>query len=91
MRGRGPHTPLTTARSTLDSPIVTMIIEMIGSPMSGRRTARSMIRPMATAATTVSTRPRGQGSPICTTAKKIRYVPKSSRSPCAKLMTSLAL
>ncbi len=40
-----PQIPCTMARSTLERPRVTMITEMIGSPMSGRSTRRSSTRP----------------------------------------------
>ena len=63
-RGAGPQIALTAARSTDDSPIVTMIIEMMGSPISGRSTSRSMARASATASSTVTSTPRLHGSPV---------------------------
>jgi hypothetical protein len=39
-----PHIAFTTDVSTSASPIVTMIMEIIGSPIMGRRTTRSMAR-----------------------------------------------
>ena len=49
-----PHVMLRKPRITLATPKVTMITEMIGSPMSGRSTPRSITRPsrMATAKVT---------------------------------------
>ena len=42
-----PHTMFRTPRITLAKPNVTMMTEMIGCPMSGRSTPRSMMRPSA--------------------------------------------
>jgi len=47
---------LSTPRTTLAKPKVTMITAMIGSPMSGRSTPRSMTSPSRIATTSVSGR-----------------------------------
>jgi len=53
-----PQNSCTTERSTVDRPMVTMITLMIGSPMSGRRTTRSMARPSSTEKPSVSRKER---------------------------------
>ena len=63
---------LMAPRRTDESPIVTMIIEMMGSPTRGRSTRRSMASATTTASSTVTSTPRLQGIPVCATAKKIR-------------------
>ena len=63
-RGFGPHMALMAPLSTDDSPMVTMIIEMMGSPTRGRSTSRSTASATATASSTVTSTPRLQGIPV---------------------------
>ena len=49
-----------------------MIMEMIGSPISGRSTSRSTASATATASNTVTRTPRLHGSPVWAMAKKMR-------------------
>ena len=51
-----PQVMLSTPRMTLANPNVTMITEMMGSPMRGRSTPRSMTSPSRTATPRVSGR-----------------------------------
>jgi hypothetical protein len=53
-----PQTILRTPRITLAKPKVTIMTEMSGSPIRGRSTPRSMIRPRATDVTNVSGKAR---------------------------------
>ena len=57
-----PHVMLSTPRTTLAKPKVTMMTEMIGSPMSGRSTPRSMTSPSRIATTSVSGSATARGS-----------------------------
>jgi hypothetical protein len=59
-----PQIALTKAVSTLARPIVTMITDMMGSPIIGRKIKRSTTTPNKTAAIRVSSTPMVQGSPI---------------------------
>ncbi len=61
-----PQTAVTTDRSTSDSPIVTMMMEMIGSPIIGRRISRSMISASTIAKRIVSRSAAQKGTCICT-------------------------
>ena len=63
-RGLGPQMALMAPLSTDDNPMVTMIIEMMGSPTRGRSTSRSTASATATASSTVTRTPRLQGIPV---------------------------
>ena len=62
-RGWLPQMVLTMARSRLLRPMVTMMTEMMGSPMSGRSTRRSTTTPRAMETSRVSTSASGHTSP----------------------------
>ena len=85
-----PQAPSTIARSTLERPSVTMITEMIGSPIIGRRISRSIARPRMIEKTIVSATAHGHGACACTIAQKT-YAPRSRNSPWAKFSTPLDL
>ncbi len=61
-----PHTTATAERNTSDSPMVTMMIDMIGSPIIGRRIARSMSSASAMEKRIVSRSAPQKGTCICT-------------------------
>ncbi len=63
--GTLPQMALTMAFRTLLRPMVTMMTEMIGSPIIGRRTKRSTSTPSATATRMVRIMPIGQAMPNC--------------------------
>lgn len=90
-RGRVPQMICTSAPRTADSPIVTMITEMTGWPTIGRRIRRSMTRPSAMPTSTATPMPAYHGSPTSTSMNQITKPAISRNSPCAKLMTPVAL
>ena len=60
-----PHVMLSTPRITLANPNVTMMTEMIGSPISGRRIPRSITSPSRIATTRVRGRANHSGNFMC--------------------------
>jgi hypothetical protein len=90
-RGRVPQMICTIAASTAASPMVTMITEMTGSPTIGLRMRRSMTSPSAIPTSTATPMPANQGSPTSTSMNQMTKPAMSRNSPCAKLMTPVAL
>ena len=86
-----PQMPCTIALSTLESPSVTMITEMIGSPMSGRRTTRSSAIPSPMEKARVSKKAAANGTRQRVMTSRQTYAPSRRNSPCAKLRMPLAL
>ena len=72
-------------------PIVTMITEMIGSPISGLRISRSTKIPRIMAATRVRKRAKEKGALIWVRTVKQTKAPNVMNSPMAKLRTLVAL
>ncbi len=85
-----PQIPCTMARSTLERPSVTMITEMIGSPISGRSTSRSSTMPRIAEKPKVSSSAAKVGACALEMARKT-YAPSSRNSPCAKFRMPLDL
>ena len=83
--------PKTMARRMLERPSVTMMTEMIGSPIIGRRTSRSMARPSSTEKTTVRASAQGSGTCTFSTIAQKTYAPRSRNSPWAKFRMPLDL
>ena len=68
--GAVPQIAPMSARSSAARPIVTMIIEMAGRPISGRSTSRSISIPPTAASATVSTTAIGHANPSCADCRK---------------------
>ena len=94
-RGNGcgltPKIHFSAAANTVESPIVTMITEMIGSPIIGRRITTWIAMPNANMKTSVSGMPIQNGTPYLVSSAQHTQAPTSSNSPCAKLTTWVAL
>ena len=81
----------TIDRKTSESPMVTMMMEMIGSPIMGRRISRSMNSARTIPNRMVSRRAAQNGTCIWTRKPKQTYAPTIRSSPWAKLTTRVAL
>src|SRR5215469_1189518 len=85
--GLTPKIHFSAAWNTVDSPIVTMITEMIGSPIIGLRITTWIAIPKTNMNTSVSGMPSQNGSWNLTSSAQQIQAPTSSSSPCAKLTT----
>ena len=94
-RGNGcgltPKIHFSAAWNTVDSPIVTMMTEMIGSPIIGRRITTWIAMPNTNMNTSVSGMPIQNGTWYLVSSAQHTQAPTSSNSPCAKLTTWVAL
>ena len=94
-RGNGcgltPKIHFSAAWNTVDSPIVTMITEMIGSPIIGRRITIWIAMPKTNMNTSVSGMPTQNGTWYLVSSAQHTQAPTSSNSPCAKFTTWVAL
>ena len=89
--GLTPKIHFSTAWNTVESPIVTMMTEMIGSPIIGRRMTTWIAMPNTNMKTSVSGMPSQNGTWNLVSSAQHTQAPISSNSPCAKLTTCVAL
>ena len=75
----------------MERPIVTMMTEMIGSPIIGRRTTTWIAMPNTNMKTSVIGMPIQNGTWYLVSSDQHTQAPTSSNSPCAKLTTCVAL
>ena len=73
------------------SPIVIITTEKVGRPTIRCRIARSMPKPTTAIRAIASGTATRNGNPATEPNAYTRYAPRSMSSPCAKLMTSVAL
>ena len=71
--------------------MVTMITEMIGSPIIGRRITIWIAMPKTNMKTSVSGIPSQNGTSYLVSSAQHTHAPISSNSPCAKFTTWVAL
>ena len=71
--------------------MVTMITEMIGSPIIGRRITIWIAMPNTNMKTSVSGMPIQNGTSYLASSSQHTHAPINSNSPCAKLTTWVAL
>ncbi len=81
----------TTVNRSTSRPIVTMMIVNGGRPIMRRNTMRSKITPISAVIATPMSSAGKKPSRHENMATETTNVPTSKNSPCAKLMTSLAL
>ena len=86
-----PNIHFSAAWKTVESPIVTMITEMIGSPIIGRSTQTCSATPKTSMNTSVIGMPSQNGSWYLVSSHQQHHAPISRNSPCAKFTTCVAL
>ena len=86
-----PKIHFISAANTVDSAIVTMITEMIGSPIIGRRITTWIAMPKMNMKTSVIGMPSQNGTWYWSSSAQHTQAPTSSSSPCAKFTTWVAL
>ena len=86
-----PNIHFIIAWKKIDRPIVTMITEMIGSPIIGRRITSWIRMPNTNMKTSVIGMPSQNGTWNLVSSAQQIHAPTSSSSPCAKLTTCVAL
>ena len=89
-RSSKPHTAATSWRTTIARPIVIITTAKTGLPTMRRRIVRSMAQPMPAMTTAASATEATNGSAVWLNAYT-RYAPSNTSSPCAKLITCVAL
>ncbi len=94
-RGNGcgltPKIHFSAAWNTVDRPIVTMMTEMIGSPIIGRRIRIWIAMPNTNMNTSVIGMPSQNGTWYLASSAQHTQAPIRSNSPCAKFTTWVAL
>src|SRR3954452_4476150 len=94
-RGNGcgltPNIHFSEAWNTSDSAMVTMMTEMIGSPIIGLSTTIWIAMPKTNMNTSVSGMPIQNGTWYLVSSAQHTQAPISSNSPCAKFTTWVAL
>src|SRR5215475_11894831 len=94
-RGKGwgltPNIHFSAAWNTVDTPIVTMMTEIMGSPIIGRRKMTWMAMPKMNMNTSVIGMPIQNGTSYLASSAQHTQAPTSNNSPCAKLTTCVAL
>ena len=86
-----PNIHFIAAWKTMERPIVTMMTEMIGSPIIGLSTTICRMTPKASMKTSVIGKPIQKGSCQLVSSHQQVQAPISRNSPCAKLTMRLAL
>ena len=82
-----PKAQFITACMKIDSPIVTMMTEMIGSPIKGRRITTCTSMPKRVVKTSANANAATNGNCHFTMKYQQIQAPSTRNSPCAKLTT----
>ncbi len=86
-----PNIHLSKAWKKMDRPIVTITIEIAGSPIRGRSTTTWTSTPSSDMNTRQTGKPIQNGRLSEATSHQQAHAPISTNSPCAKFTTWLAL